>query len=63
VAPEVSCVNSHRKALERVALTADLNYGVFLLADVGAFPLFRDPTGRALKISAVACGIGLALTL
>ena len=39
-----------------------LNYGIFLLVAVGAFLLFRDPTGRPLKISAVAYGIGLALT-
>jgi len=39
-----------------------LNYGIFLLVAVGAFLLFRDPTGRELKISAVAYGIGLALT-
>ena len=39
-----------------------LNYGIFLLVAVGGFLLFRDPTGRALKISAVAYGIGLALT-
>jgi hypothetical protein len=39
-----------------------LNYGIFLLVAVGAFLLFRDPTGRALKICAVAYGIGLALT-
>jgi len=39
-----------------------LNYGIFLLVAVGAFLLFRDPAGRALKISAVAYGIGLALT-
>jgi hypothetical protein len=39
-----------------------LNYGIFLLVAVGAFLLFRDPTGRALRITAVAYGIGLALT-
>jgi hypothetical protein len=39
-----------------------LNYGIFLLVAVGGFLLFRDPTGRALRISAVAYGIGLALT-
>ncbi len=39
-----------------------LNYGIFLLVAVGGFLLFGDPTGRALKISAVAYGIGLALT-
>jgi hypothetical protein len=38
-----------------------LNYGIFLLVAVGAFLLFRDPTGQALKITAVAYGIGLAL--
>ena len=39
-----------------------MNYGIFLLVAVGAFLLFRGPTGRALGISAVAYGIGLALT-
>jgi hypothetical protein len=39
-----------------------LNYGIFLLVAVGGFLLFRDPTGRALRIAAVAYGIGLALT-
>jgi hypothetical protein len=39
-----------------------LNYGIVLLVAVGGFLLFRDPTGRALKICAVAYGIGLALT-
>jgi hypothetical protein len=39
-----------------------LNYGIFLLVAVGAFLLFRDPTGRTLKVCAVAYGIGLALT-
>jgi hypothetical protein len=39
-----------------------LNYGIFLLVAVGAFLLFRDPTGRTLRICAVAYGIGLALT-
>ncbi|MGD1085443.1 MAG: hypothetical protein ABSA47_11935 [Verrucomicrobiota bacterium] len=39
-----------------------LNYGIFLLVAVGAFLLFRDPTGRALKICAVAYGVALALT-
>ena len=39
-----------------------LNYGIFLLVAVGGFLLFRDPTRRDLIISAVAYGIGLALT-
>jgi hypothetical protein len=39
-----------------------LNYGIFLLVAVGGFLLFRDPTGRALKVCAVVYGIGLALT-
>jgi hypothetical protein len=39
-----------------------LNYGIFLLVAVGAFLLLRDPTGRLLRICAVAYGIGLALT-
>jgi hypothetical protein len=39
-----------------------LNYGIFLLVAVGGFLLFRDPTGGALKICAIAYGIGLALT-
>jgi hypothetical protein len=39
-----------------------LNYGIFLLVAVGACLLFRDPTGRALRICAIAYGIGLALT-
>jgi hypothetical protein len=39
-----------------------LNYGIFLLVAVGGYLLFRDPTGLALKICAVAYGIGLALT-
>jgi hypothetical protein len=39
-----------------------LNYGIFLLVAVGAYLLFQDPTGRSLRITAVAYGIGLALT-
>jgi hypothetical protein len=39
-----------------------LNYGIFLLVGVGAYLLFRDPTGQALRVSAVVYGIGLALT-
>ncbi len=39
-----------------------LNYGIFLLSGVGAFLLLRRPTGKALSASAIAYGIGLALT-
>ena len=39
-----------------------LNYGIFLLAGVGAYLLFRRPLGRSLNIAAVLYGIGLALT-
>ncbi len=39
-----------------------LNYGIFLLAGVAAFLLFRKPEGRALSIAAVVYGIGMALT-
>jgi hypothetical protein len=39
-----------------------LNYGIFLLAGVGAFLLLGHPGPRALFWSAVVYGIGLALT-
>lgn len=39
-----------------------LNYGIFLLSFVGAFLLFRQPAGRALSVTAVVYGVGLALT-
>lgn len=39
-----------------------LNYGIFLLAGVGAYLLFSRPVGRALSVTAVLYGIGLALT-
>ena len=39
-----------------------LNYGIFLLAAVGAWLLFNSPTGRARAGAAVIYGIGLALT-
>jgi len=39
-----------------------LNYGIFLLTIVGAFLLFRQPQGRALRLAAVVYGVGLALT-
>ncbi len=39
-----------------------LNYGIFLLAGVGAFFLFGRPEGRSLHAAAVLYGIGMALT-
>jgi hypothetical protein len=39
-----------------------LNYGILLLAGVGAYLLFRRPTGRGFSVAAVLYGIGLALT-
>jgi hypothetical protein len=39
-----------------------LNYGIFLLSFVGAFALFFRPDGRALSATALAYGVGLALT-
>jgi hypothetical protein len=39
-----------------------LNYGIFLLAGVGAYLLLRAPTGRAACVAAVAYGIAMALT-
>ncbi|MGA7539432.1 MAG: hypothetical protein WBW93_11785 [Steroidobacteraceae bacterium] len=39
-----------------------LNYGIFLLAGVGAYLLLRRPTGRALDGAALIYGIALALT-
>jgi hypothetical protein len=39
-----------------------LNYGIFLLSIIGAILLFGSPTGRALDLSALAYGVGLALT-
>ena len=39
-----------------------LNYGIFLLAGVGAVLLFARPTGRWLTATAHGYGIGLALT-
>jgi hypothetical protein len=39
-----------------------LNYGIFLLAAVGAYVLFRSPSGRALRLAALAYGIAMALT-
>lgn len=39
-----------------------LNYGIFLLAGVGAYLLLGRPTGRGLSAAAIVYGIGLALT-
>ncbi len=39
-----------------------LNYGIFLLAGLGAFFLFGKPSGRNLKKAAVIYGVGMALT-
>jgi hypothetical protein len=39
-----------------------LNYGIFLLAAVGAYLLFRAPTGNAARCAAFAYGIAMALT-
>lgn len=39
-----------------------LNYGIFLLAAVGAYLLLGRPAGRALGAAALAYGVALALT-
>jgi hypothetical protein len=39
-----------------------LNYGIFLLAGVGTFLLFEQPTGTKLHTDGIIFGIGLALT-
>jgi hypothetical protein len=39
-----------------------LNYGIFLLAGVGAYLLLGHPGSRRLRWSAIVYGIGLALT-
>src|SRR5580698_10798177 len=39
-----------------------LNYGIFLLAGVGAYLLFRIPTGKDLRFAALAYGMAMALT-
>jgi hypothetical protein len=39
-----------------------LNYGIFLLAAVGAYLLFRAPTGNAARRAAFAYGIAMGLT-
>src|SRR5262249_55369637 len=39
-----------------------LNYGIFLLAAVGGYLLFRAPTGERARRAALAYGIAMALT-
>jgi hypothetical protein len=39
-----------------------LNYGIFLLAALGAYLLFGAPAGRAQRIAALVYGIAMALT-
>jgi hypothetical protein len=39
-----------------------LNYGIFLLAAVGGYGVFRRPGGRPAEITALAYGIAMALT-
>ncbi len=39
-----------------------LNYGIFLLAGVCGYLLFRRPAGRSLEVAAAVYGIGMALT-
>ena len=39
-----------------------LNFGILLLAAVGAYMLLRQPAGRKLTIAAVIYGIGMGLT-
>ncbi|MGC3956609.1 MAG: hypothetical protein QM813_01130 [Verrucomicrobiota bacterium] len=39
-----------------------LNYGIFLLSILGAYLLFKRPSGRALTVAGIVYGIGLALT-
>ncbi len=39
-----------------------LNYGIFLLAAVAGYVLFRQPADRALRIAALVYGVAMALT-
>jgi hypothetical protein len=39
-----------------------LNYGIFLLAAIGAYLLFARPAGRAARVAAWAYGIAIGLT-
>ena len=39
-----------------------LNYGIFLLAAVGGYSVFRRPIGRAAEITALLYGVAMGLT-
>jgi hypothetical protein len=39
-----------------------LNYGIFLLAVVGGYGVFRRPTGRPAELTALLYGVAMALT-
>ena len=39
-----------------------LNYGIFLLAAVGGYSVFRRPTGRTAEITALIYGVAMGLT-
>lgn len=39
-----------------------LNYGIFLLAAVGGYGVFRRPCGRAAELTALIYGVAMALT-
>ena len=39
-----------------------LNYGIFLLAAVGGYSVFRRPVGRAGEFTALGYGVAMALT-
>jgi hypothetical protein len=39
-----------------------LNYGIFLLATVAGFSVFRRPTGRAAEVTALLYGVAMGLT-
>jgi len=39
-----------------------LNYGIFLLAAVGGYSVFRRPTGRHAEITALMYGVAMGLT-
>jgi len=39
-----------------------LNYGIFLLAAVGGYGVFRRPVGRAAEVTALVYGVAMALT-
>jgi hypothetical protein len=39
-----------------------LNYGIFLLAVVGGYAIFRRPAGRELRVVAALYGVAMALT-